>query len=162
MLALHLLEEGGEAGGIGWMVWIALAVFFLMVFLGWWVSKNGLLKKEEEPVHAGHDEHGHGGHQHAEEAGHGHAAETHAGPDDLTHLEGVGPKVAKLLNGMGVHTFADLANVDQTRLRKALDDAGYKYMEPAGWIEQAALAAKGDMEGLRKLQSELKGGRRSK
>jgi hypothetical protein len=33
-------------------------------------------------------------------------------------------------------------------------------MNPAGWIEQAELAAKGDWAALEKLQSELKGGRR--
>jgi hypothetical protein len=33
-------------------------------------------------------------------------------------------------------------------------------MEPAGWVEQAALAAKGDAEGLQKLQDSLKGGRK--
>jgi hypothetical protein len=36
-----------------------------------------------------------------------------------------------------------------------------RYMNPAGWIEQAKLAASGDMEGLKKLQAELQGGRRS-
>jgi hypothetical protein len=33
-------------------------------------------------------------------------------------------------------------------------------MDPQGWIEQARLAAQGDWEGLKKLQDELKGGRR--
>jgi hypothetical protein len=33
-------------------------------------------------------------------------------------------------------------------------------MEPAGWVEQAKLAAVGNEEGLQKLQGELKGGRR--
>jgi hypothetical protein len=33
-------------------------------------------------------------------------------------------------------------------------------MDPAGWIEQADLAAKGDTEGLKKLQDSLKGGRK--
>jgi hypothetical protein len=34
-------------------------------------------------------------------------------------------------------------------------------MDPEGWIEQAKLAARGDMEGLNKLQEELKGGRKA-
>jgi hypothetical protein len=34
-------------------------------------------------------------------------------------------------------------------------------MDPTGWIEQARLAARGDMEGLKKMQAELKGGRRA-
>jgi hypothetical protein len=44
---------------------------------------------------------------------------------------------------------------------KALDAAGLQMMDSAGWIEQAKLAAKGDSEGLQKLQWELKGGRKS-
>jgi hypothetical protein len=34
-------------------------------------------------------------------------------------------------------------------------------MDSAGWIDQAALAAKGDMAGLKKMQEEMKGGRRA-
>jgi hypothetical protein len=34
-------------------------------------------------------------------------------------------------------------------------------MDSAGWIEQAKLAAKGDSEGLQKLQRELKGGHKA-
>jgi hypothetical protein len=34
-------------------------------------------------------------------------------------------------------------------------------MKPDGWIELADLAAKGDWQGLEKLQEELKGGRRT-
>jgi hypothetical protein len=32
-------------------------------------------------------------------------------------------------------------------------------MSAEGWIAQAKLAAKGDMEGLKKMQDEMKGGR---
>lgn len=154
MNAIRLLGESGEtAGGIGWMVWIALAVFFLMVFLGWLASSKGWLKKEEAPV--AHDAHGHDDHGHTPVA-----AETHAVPDKLTTLEGVGPKVEAVLNGLGITTFAQLAKSDPVKLKEALGAAGYKYLEPAGWIEQAVFAAKGDHEGLVKLQGELKGGRR--
>jgi predicted flap endonuclease-1-like 5' DNA nuclease len=156
MLAMRLLEEGGESGGIGWMVWVVLLVFLVMVFLGWWVWKNGKLKQEEAPKH---EDHAHEEHAHAEPAVQSVAAP--AKPDDLTELEGIGPKVAKLLEGVGITTFKQLAEADLAKLRETLDGAGYKYMEPAGWVEQAALAAKGDKEGLAKLQSELKGGRRA-
>jgi small subunit ribosomal protein S2 len=164
MFAIRMLEEGGEAaGGIGWMVWIALGVFLLMVFLGWLVSSKGWLKKEEEPVHASHDEHGHDDHGHAE---HGHEESVHAAaapahPDNLVSLEGIGPKVAKVLEGIGITTFAQLAEADAAKVQEALNAAGYKYMDPAGWIEQAKFAAKGDAEGLAKLQGELKGGRKA-
>lgn len=171
MLAYRLLEAGAEETGLGWLVWVALAIFAVMVFLGWLVASKGWLKQEEEPTH---DAHGHGDHGHENHDAHGHddhgheshaepahaAAATPATPDDLVSLEGIGPKVAKLLEGAGITTFAALAATDLGKLRKLLDGAGYKYMEPSGWVEQAKLAAAGDTEGLQKLQSELKGGRK--
>ncbi len=152
MYSIGFFAEGGNEGGIGWMAWVALAIFFVMVLLGWWVWKNGWLKQEEEPVH---EEHGH------EDAAHeAEPASPASQPDDLTIIEGIGPKVAKLLEGIGITTFQQLADADLAKLREMLDGAGYKYMEPAGWVEQAALAAKGDTEGLQKLQDSLKGGRK--
>jgi hypothetical protein len=35
-------------------------------------------------------------------------------------------------------------------------------MNAEGWIEQVKLAVKGDMEGMKKIQEEMKGGRLSK
>lgn len=151
MYSIGLFAEGGSESGIGWLVWVVLAIFFLMVFLGWWVNQKGWLKQEEEPIH---DAHGH------EEHGHAEPALIVSQPDDLTTIEGIGPKVAKLLESIGITSFQQLADADLGKLREALDGAGYKYMEPAGWVEQAALAAKGDTEGLQKLQDSLKGGRR--
>ncbi len=84
------------------------------------------------------------------------------GADDLTKIEGVGPKVAKVLNEAGISSFADLAGAKAADVQKALDAAGLQMMDPKGWISQAKLAAKGDWEGFEKLQVELKGGRKAK
>ena len=84
------------------------------------------------------------------------------GADDLTKIEGVGPKVVKVLNEAGISTFADLAGAKAADVQKALDAAGLQMMDPKGWISQAKLAAKGDWEGFEKLQGELKGGRKAK
>jgi predicted flap endonuclease-1-like 5' DNA nuclease len=164
MLAISVLAAGGEeSSGWGWLVWVVLALFVVMVFLGWLVWSKGWLKQEEENV--SHDTHGHDAHGHD---AHGHDAHGHdahepeqapTAPDDLVRLEGIGPKVAKLLADNGITTFAALAAADLAKLREILDGAGYKYMEPAGWVEQAKLAAKGDAEGLKALQEQLKGGR---
>ncbi len=81
-------------------------------------------------------------------------------PDDLTTLEGIGPKVNQVLKKAGITTFAQLANAEIPKLREALDTAGYRFMNPAGWIEQAKLAAEGKFEELKELQSRLKGGRK--
>jgi predicted flap endonuclease-1-like 5' DNA nuclease len=82
--------------------------------------------------------------------------------DDLTRLEGIGPKVNQVLKKAGITTFALLATADTGKLRDALDAAGYRYMDPAGWIEQARLAAAGKFDELKELQSHLKGGRKKK
>ena len=82
-------------------------------------------------------------------------------PDDLTRLEGIGPKVNQVLKNAGITTFAQLAAADLSKLREALDAAGYRYMDPSGWVEQAKLAAVGKFDELKDLQSRLKAGRKS-
>ncbi len=158
MFAINIFEEtAGAEGGLAWLVWVVLAIFILMVALGWLASRNGWLNQEEEAHH--HDHAGHD-HDHAtHENDHAHAAKSHA--DKLTDIEGVGPKVAKLLNGLGIHSFADLAKADVASINSALETAGYSYMDPSSWPKQAALAAKGDSAGLKKLQDSLKGGRKA-
>jgi large subunit ribosomal protein L20 len=79
----------------------------------------------------------------------------------LTILEGIGPKVAKVLNQAGILTFEDLARADAGWVQTTLDAAKLQMLNPEGWIAQAKLAAKGDKSGLVKLQEELKGGRRA-
>ena len=157
MHTIRFLEEGGAQGGIGVYVWVALIIFFLMVFLGWLVASKGWLKKEDEPISADH------GHD-LQDEDHPQVVGTRAAitsmKDDLTQLEGIGPKVANVLAGIGVTTFDELAKSEIGTLKDALASAGYQYMDPAGWIDQAVLAAKGDMDGLKKLQDALKGGRK--
>jgi predicted flap endonuclease-1-like 5' DNA nuclease len=157
MFAIRLLEEGGNGSNITWLVWVVLFFFVVMVVLGWWASKR--LPKDEETVEShGHAEPVHG--EHAEASAVEAVGAVAASPDDLTTLEGIGPKVAKVLEGIGITTFVALAKSDAARVQEALNAAGYKYMDPTGWIEQAGFAASGDLEGLKKLQDSLKGGRR--
>jgi predicted flap endonuclease-1-like 5' DNA nuclease len=82
-------------------------------------------------------------------------------PDDLTKIEGIGPKVAQVLNESGILTFAQLAQTDVNRLRAILQEAGprFKMIVPESWPEQAGLAAKGEWDALQKLQDELDGGK---
>ncbi len=84
-------------------------------------------------------------------------------PDDMKKVEGIGPKIAGLLQAAGIATFAQLAEADMDRLRKVLEDAGprFRLADPATWPEQAALAAAGNWDQLDKLQDDLKGGRRA-
>jgi predicted flap endonuclease-1-like 5' DNA nuclease len=85
--------------------------------------------------------------------------ETTQPPDDLVIIEGIGPKIAALLNDAGIATFAQLAGTDTSHLKEILNAAGLRVNDPTTWPEQARLAAAGDQEGLQKLQETLKGGR---
>ena len=147
MLALGFLSESTEPD-LGWLLWLVLVIFVLIVIIGWIVSNKkgddlGSAKKTEVVVPEKNEE-----------------VVAPSAPDDLKKLEGIGPKVEQILNGAGVKTFAELANADVVILREALASARLQMLEPSGWIEQAVFAAKGDWDALSKLQDELKGGRR--
>lgn len=83
--------------------------------------------------------------------------------DDLTKIEGIGPKIAALLHGANIKTFAQLAQADVNRLKEILEEGGgqYKLADPTTWPEQAKLAAEDKWDELEKVQGELEGGRRA-
>jgi len=84
--------------------------------------------------------------------------------DDLTIVEGIGPKIAELLNNAGINSFAELASTKPAALKAILEAAGKRYQmhEPATWPKQATLARDGKKAELEKLQTELKGGVKQK
>jgi NADH-quinone oxidoreductase subunit I len=85
-----------------------------------------------------------------------------AGPDDLTRIEGIGPKISEVLQGAGVTNFAQLAATDVDRIKQILEGADpnlLKLADPATWPRQAKLAASGKWEALEKWQERLKGGK---
>jgi predicted flap endonuclease-1-like 5' DNA nuclease len=84
-------------------------------------------------------------------------------PDDLTRIEGIGPKIASVLQAAGILTYEQLADSDPEELRKILEDSDPRLLRiahPDTWPEQARFAAAGDWEGHSELTSGLKGGRR--
>lgn len=84
-------------------------------------------------------------------------------PDDLRVIEGIGPRIAGVLNAAGIGTFHDLAATDAERIEAILaaeDPRLARLATPDTWPEQAALAAAGDWEALAELTDTLKGGRR--
>jgi len=82
------------------------------------------------------------------------------GPDDLTIIEGIGPKINATLQEAGISSFALLAAIAPQAIKTVLVEAGIRLGYPDTWPEQAALAANADWEGLEKFQSSLHGGRR--
>ena len=62
-----------------------------------------------------------------------------ATPDDLTRINGIGPKVASLLNENGLTTFGQLAQTEVSQIKAILERAGsrYRLLDPTTWPEQA-------------------------
>ena len=89
------------------------------------------------------------------------ATDAKSAMDDLTKIEGIGPKIAGLLKADGIDTFEKLSKSKVTAIQAILDKAGNRYAvhNPSTWADQAKLAAKGDWAGLKKWQNELNGGK---
>jgi predicted flap endonuclease-1-like 5' DNA nuclease len=81
--------------------------------------------------------------------------------DDLKKIEGIGPKISRLLNEQNITTFAVLAKTEIDDLKNLLAEANIRIADPATWPEQAVYAAKQDWQGLKAFQDKLKGGRRT-
>jgi chromosome segregation ATPase len=77
--------------------------------------------------------------------------------DDLTLVEGIGPKIEELLLAARIDSHSKLAMSSVDELRSVLDAGGpaYKVANPGTWARQAALLVKGDFAELRRWQDEL-------
>lgn len=80
--------------------------------------------------------------------------------NDLTIIEGIGPKINELFNDNGIKTFAQLAAATVPQMRAILDKGGsrFRIANPGTWAQQATLAAENKWEELKKLQDKLSGG----
>ncbi|MEJ2207969.1 MAG: hypothetical protein P8129_02905 [Anaerolineae bacterium] len=84
--------------------------------------------------------------------------------DDLRRIEGIGPRIAGVLQEAGILSFEQLSRTDPDQIRGILEAADpnlVRLADPTTWPQQAALAAEGDWQALEALQDELKGGRRA-
>ena len=81
--------------------------------------------------------------------------------DDLTVIEGVGPKIAEVLTAAGLADFASVAAKSAEELKATLAEAGDQFNTAVTdtWPEQAKLAADGKFDELKKWQDELDGGK---
>ena len=79
--------------------------------------------------------------------------------DDLTQIEGIGPKTQAALNDNGIHSYEQLAITKVHKLRRILKNAGLGSFDPGTWPAQANLAHNGEMEALESIQDHLQGGK---
>lgn len=81
--------------------------------------------------------------------------------DDLTAVEGIGPKISGLLKDAGINTWRLLSTTPVSKLQEILDAAGkrYKLADPSTWPKQAEMAADGRWDDLEEYQDFLQGGK---
>ncbi|WP_298492986.1 hypothetical protein [uncultured Algibacter sp.] len=81
--------------------------------------------------------------------------------NDLTVVEGIGPKIQELFHNHDVKTWKALSECTIDKCQDVLNSGGnrYKIHKPGTWPKQAKLAYEGQWEALLKLQDELDGGK---
>ena len=126
-----------DTNSLGWL-WIAILIILFLLVIIWWFRYRKVEPAGMPPARMRAD----------------------GATDDLIKIEGIGPKVASVLNQAGITTFEALANANPVEVQRILNEAGLQMMNPEGWIEQARLAAQGDWAALERLQGELRGGRK--
>ena len=80
--------------------------------------------------------------------------------DDLTKIEGIGPKAAEALGKAGVGSYEALAGEEADRIKEILTEASSRmaHLDPTSWPKQAKMAADGKWDALKEWQENAKGG----
>ena len=81
--------------------------------------------------------------------------------EDLTKIEGIGPKINETLQAAGINTFAQLAGSTAEAVKAILDGAegNFAAHDPGTWPEQATMAAAGEWDKLKVWQDAHDGGK---
>ncbi len=76
--------------------------------------------------------------------------------DDLTAVEGIGPKIRELFHNFGINTWAKLGDASIEKCQEVLSSGGKRYEihNPNSWPTQAKMAAQGKWAELKKWQDE--------
>lgn len=83
--------------------------------------------------------------------------------DNLQRLEGIGPKISKVLMAAGIKTYGQLASCDQETLNATLKQGGVRFApNMSTWTVQAGLLAEGDEAGFAELSSQLVASRKGR
>jgi len=81
--------------------------------------------------------------------------------NDLTIVEGIGPKIQELFHNYDIKTWKALSECSIEKCQNVLDSGGERFRihKPRTWPEQAKMAYEGRWEDLLKWQDELDGGK---
>lgn len=80
--------------------------------------------------------------------------------DDLTKVEGIGPKAAEAIVNAGIDTYAKLAEAEADKIKEIITEASSRlaHLDPTSWPKQAKMAADGKWDELKEWQDNVKGG----
>lgn len=80
--------------------------------------------------------------------------------DDLTVVEGIGPKISELYNNAGISTWYQLSKTPVEKSQEILNGGGSRFLmhKPTSWAKQAGMAFRGEWKELLHLQDILDGG----
>ena len=80
--------------------------------------------------------------------------------DNLTKIEGIGPKAAEALVNADMDTYAKLAKGKADEIKEILTAASSRmaHLDPTSWPKQAKMAAEGKWDELKEWQDNAKGG----
>lgn len=80
--------------------------------------------------------------------------------NDLTIVEGIGPKIKELFHSFNIKTWEELSNTNVEHCQEILNSGGkgYKIHNPSTWPKQAKFASEGKWKELLQWQHKLKGG----
>jgi small subunit ribosomal protein S2 len=80
--------------------------------------------------------------------------------DDLTKIEGIGPKAAEALVNAGINTFSKVAKSKAENIKELLTEASSRmaHLDPTSWPKQAKMAADGKWDELKEWQDKAKAG----
>lgn len=78
--------------------------------------------------------------------------------DDLTKIEGIGPKIAETLAAAGLVSYADVAGSTAEKIAEIIEGVRGNHI-PETWPKQAGMAAEGNWDELKKWQDEMDGGK---
>ena len=80
--------------------------------------------------------------------------------DDLTKIEGAGPKAAEALVNAGLDTFEKVSKAKADAIKEILTEASSRmaHLDPTSWPKQAKMAAAGKWDELKEWQDNVKAG----
>ena len=83
-----------------------------------------------------------------------------AAAEDLTKIEGIGPKAAEALTKAGISGYEALSKAKPDAIKEILTEASSRmaHLDPTSWPKQAKMAADGDWDALKEWQDNAKGG----